>query len=216
MEHLYRTIVCTHCGQFIRVPVYCKDRFCEVCGPGRRFRVQEKIKYLINRAQNPPGYFLAMITVSLPNSLHLGEGIRNLQKSFRRLRSTKLWKSSIRGGLYVIEIKGSAGNWHPHIHAIVEQKYISWRLFRDKWKSLTGATAFHVQKIPSGQAAKYITKYISKPPIEPSALAEVSEELRHVRLFQPFGLWHGLLKSYKKLHIPARNAANLLGQPSRN
>lgn len=213
MAHLYKSIVCTHCGKLIRVPIYCKDRFCDVCGPGRRFRVQQKIKYLLKCAVYPRGYFLGMMTLSLRNTKTINMGISELSKSFRRLRHSKLWKSSIRGGLYVIEITGEPGSWHPHLHVLVEQKFISWKTFRDRWKSITGATAFHVKRIPAGAAERYITKYIAKPSADPTVLIEISKELRHVRLFQPFGTWHGLIKSYTKPSYPCPECGECVWQP---
>lgn len=202
MEHLYKSIVCEHCGELIRVPVYCGNRFCPLCSLSRNYRVQKKIQYLLSRAVYPPGYFLGLITVSLPNCLSLGEGIGKLQKSFRRLRQSKLWKKSIRGGLYVIEISGSPGSWHPHIHALVEQKFISWKTFKNRWQVISGGSAFHVKKIPSGAAERYITKYISKPATRDEDLIAVAAALRHVRLFQPFGLWHGVLGKWAPLPRP--------------
>lgn len=213
MEHLYTTIVCTHCGHLIRVPVYCKNRFCDVCAPARRYRTQEKIKYLIKSADFTAGYFLGMVTVSLPNCLSLGEGIRKLQKSFSRLRRSALWKRSIRGGVYVIEITGSAGSWHPHIHALVEQKFISWRLFQAEWNRLTGATAFHVKKIPAGAAERYITKYLTKPAGSPADVESIAQELRHVRLFQPFGSWHGKIGSWTKAEYPCPDCGECVWLP---
>lgn len=213
MEHLYKSIVCMHCGDLIRVPVYCKDRFCVICSPGRRSRIQQKIKYLLRCAVYPPGYFLGMITVSLVNPPHLGEGIKKLQKSFAKLRSTKMWKSKIRGGVYVIEITGGPGGWHPHIHALVEQKFISWQSFQSRWLAISGGSAFHVKKVPAGQAERYITKYLSKPAVEPEALELAQDELRHVRLFQPFGLWHGLLRAFVRPQYPCPNCGQSVWMP---
>lgn len=202
MEHLYTSIVCTHCGKLIRVPVYCKNRFCDTCGPARSYRVREKIKHLIKCADFSDGYFLGMVTLSLPNCLDLGEGIRKLQKSFSRFRRSALWKSRIRGGVYVVEITGKPGSWHPHIHALVEQKFLSWRSFHSAWHALTGASAFHIKRIPSGAAERYVTKYLTKPPGSDEDVAQVAAELRHVRLFQPFGSWHGKIGSWVKARYP--------------
>lgn len=168
---------------------------------------------MIKSADFTAGYFLGMVTVSLPNCLSLGEGIRKLQKSFSRLRRSALWKRSIRGGVYVIEITGSAGSWHPHIHALVEQKFISWRLFQAEWNRLTGATAFHVKKIPAGAAERYITKYLTKPAGSPADVESIAQELRHVRLFQPFGSWHGKIGSWTKAEYPCPDCGECVWLP---
>ena len=202
MEHLYKSIVCAHCGELIRVPVYCKNRFCEVCSPARQHRVREKIKHLLKCADFSGGYFLAMITVSLPNTKELLPGVELLVRSFSRLRRSALWKRSIRGGVYVIEITGKPGSWHPHIHALVEQKFISWKSFHARWNALTGATAFHVQRIPTGAAERYLTKYLTKPAGSPEHVLQIATDLRHTRLFQPFGTWHGKIGSWQKLPYP--------------
>ncbi|MEE9552648.1 MAG: hypothetical protein V3W18_00005, partial [candidate division Zixibacteria bacterium] len=101
-------------------------------------------------------------------------------------------------GVYVIEITGKPGSWHPHVHALVEQKFLSWKTFQSRWQALTGATAFHVKKIPAGAAERYITKYLTKPTGTPAEVAAIAADLRHVRLFQPFGSWHGLIGSWVK------------------
>jgi hypothetical protein len=213
MSHPFKSIVCTCCGELIRVPVYCKNRFCEVCAPARSHRVREKIKFLIKNADFSKGYFLGMITVSLSNPPSLGEGIKELQKNFSRFRRSKLWKRYIRGGVYVIEITGGPGSWHPHIHCLVEQKFLSWKTFQSRWQSLTGATAFHVKKIPAGAAERYITKYLAKPVGTPPEVAAVAKDLAHVRLFQPFGSWHGVLKSWSKLPYNCPNCGETMWLP---
>ena len=213
MEHLYKSIVCAHCGELIRVPVYCKNRFCEVCGPARQFRVREKIKHLLKCADFSSGYFLGMVTVSLPNTKELLPGVEALVRSFSRLRRSALWKRSIRGGVYVIEITGKPGSWHPHIHALVEQKFISWKAFHARWNALTGASAFHVKRIPTGAAERYLTKYLTKPPGSPERVLQIATDLRHTRLFQPFGTWHGKIGSWTKLPYPCPECGNTCWEP---
>lgn len=196
--HHYRRIVCTHCGEEIDVPVYCGSRFCPICGLPRLRRVRDRIAYILNLARTAPGYQLKMITLTIRNQPDIGEGCRILHKSFRRLRSKRAWKSRIPGGLYVIEVKGLPGHWHVHLHILVDCRFFPVRLLSRCWESVAPGKVVHIKKIAQGRAVGYVTKYISKPSVAPALTGYVEEGLRSVRLYQPFGTWHGLSKGWSR------------------
>jgi len=125
--------------------------------------------------------------------------LKKLLSSFRALRRRKLWKSTVSGGVFVVEVTVSETGWHIHLHSVIYGAFIPWDSLKAEWEALTGASGVYIQKIPRKAAVGYLTKYLTKPDEDPEKLRELSEELKGARFFQPFGEWHNLLKPEKKV-----------------
>jgi len=124
--------------------------------------------------------------------------VAEIVKSFRKLRQTKSWKFHVKGGAFVLEIKGEANDWHVHIHAIIEAKYYEWATIRNLWKKLSSGQGVYIQNIPKHKIVHYLTKYISKTETSEECRKDINDALRGTRLFQPFGSWFAINKLYKK------------------
>lgn len=196
--HKFRRYICLGCGRQVDVPVYCKNRFCPVCGRSRHKRIREKIAYFLENYNVPKKYGFRMITLSVPNCDILPDGIEELIRCFRRLRQRSFWKNNILGGAFVIEIKGTPGNWHPHIHAIVCSKYLNWDKLHKEWNRVSGALAVYISNIQQKSIVNYLLKYITKPSVAPDLVEDVANSLINKRLFQAFGDWHKAVHAHKK------------------
>jgi hypothetical protein len=205
--HEYRTLCCTNCGRHLRIPVYCGDRFCPVCSVGRRSRVRRRLEFLtgVTRLTNLERFKLLTLTVK--NQTDLAPMLKHLTASFRRLRSHAIWKKNVRGGAFVIEVTGSTGNWHGHLHLILVSRWISWQQLRNIWLKVSGSPGVDIRNIPQDRAVGYLTKYITKPSCENYDLYIVNASLFKFRLFQPFGFWHSLNIEY----IPPRAKCQICG-----
>lgn len=196
-SHDYRTIICTNCGFSRSVPIYCGNRFCDVCGRPRRLRVRRQLNHLISNIPFLLGQDFKHLTLTIRNRQHLDNMVNYLVRSFRRLRQTRYWKSHVSGGAFVIEVTGAPGNWHAHIHAVVKCKWMTWNHLLKHWIRCSGGRGVYIQRIPKTEIIRYLTKYITKSEVSDENLETASISLKSFRLFQTFGTWHAI-----KLSIP--------------
>lgn len=190
--HRFRTLYCLKCGHTITVLVDCGHRFCPHCSRRRARRIRNRINHLFQSIKHQPKAGIKLLTLSKQNCTELDSGIKDLVAAFRRLRQRAMWKHYVIGGAFVIEIKGRPGNWHPHIHAIIQSYYIPWRRLRSAWTECSGGLAVWISAVSNDRAQGYVTKYITKPDIPPALLDDVSNSLRRFRLFTRFGEWHNI------------------------
>lgn len=190
-EHGFTTIICAHCGETHTIIKPCGYRFCPVCGHIRRWRIRERLHQMFKLMKHRKGYMLKMLTLSKQNCTNLKGGIDELISSFRRLRQTKLWHSHIEGGLFVIEVTGSPGSWHPHLHCFIYSLRIEWQAIRDTWFTCSkGGTAVYIKNISNDGAIYYVTKYVTKSEVDPGSVLLVDREMKGRRTFQRFGSFH--------------------------
>lgn len=193
-DHKFLTIYCCGCGHSHVIMQVCKDRYCPNCGHVRRWRSRARLRQVLNGYKYQPGYMLKMLTVSRQNCTDLEKGISELIASFRRLRQTKFWQAHVLGGLFVIEITGRKGSWHPHIHSFIYSKRIPWEQLRDTWtKSSKGGTATWITNISNDKALFYVTKYVTKTNIPQEDRAVASESISGRRMFQRFGTFASIV-----------------------
>jgi plasmid rolling circle replication initiator protein Rep len=53
--------------------------------------------------------------------------VRKLRRDFGKLRQRKLWKSNVAGGVAAIEVTNKGHGWHPHLHALIDCKWLALR-----------------------------------------------------------------------------------------
>jgi hypothetical protein len=192
-EHNFIRVYCAHCGATHDVIRPCGQRFCPACGHISRWRVRERLHQIFQKMKKIPGYRLKMLTLSMSNCTDLTGGLNELIASFRRLRQSKLWRSKITGGLFVIEIQGEPGNWHPHIHSFIYSLRIEWRALRDQWhRASKGGLAVWIANITNDKAIYYVTKYVTKPGTDIEYASLIDAAMKGRRLFQRFGTFHHL------------------------
>lgn len=175
------------------VPDTCHDRFCEVCGNHRQHVIRTNLK---NRIEPHPHRFL---TLTLKNDgVSLSTLLDKLLRCFKRLRASTFWREKVRGGAAFIELSANQenGRWHPHLHAIVDGKFMDHETLRRLWLSITGDSfVLDIRLIRDPkQVANYITKYATKPlPAKivdrPYLLEEAIAALVGRKLCYTFGTW---------------------------
>jgi len=184
--------------------IRCRDRWCRVCGSERGRHIAAN---LVDHLQ---GRVIRFLTLTIKtDELTLAQAINKLYRSFAKLRLTRLWKRCVVGGAAVCEIKRTVDQlrWHPHLHILVEGKYIPQDDLRRHWFKLTGDSYIvHIKPVPDqAQAAGYLTKYLSKPvPAEIVRnidwLQESIVALNGRRMVTTFGGWRGV----KLTEVPDR------------
>lgn len=201
-DHAYKSVFCGHCGHVIRVPVYCHDRFCPMCSKARAWKIRSRMTELLKSTVLEPGQGFKLLTLTLKNQPDLAPMVKQLLHSFRLMRHRKFWKRSFSGGCFVIEVTGHAGYWHAHLHILLQGSYLPQRILLQHWRKINGSGGVYIQKITKKSVIFYLTKYLTKECEEGSDNKQISSVLKDFRLFQPFGLWHGLIPPYKKKSMP--------------
>jgi hypothetical protein len=53
------------------------------------------------------------------------EAIRKLRQAFGKMRNHKWWKKIVKGGVASIEVTNIGNGWHPHLHAVLDCRFLS-------------------------------------------------------------------------------------------
>ena len=196
-EHRYITIQCACCGHISSVPEYCGYRLCPVCTRPRNTRVRKRLSWLITNRPQVPGTMVKFVTFTVANQSDCAGMVKHLLSSFRRLRQRAWWKKRVVGGAFVIELTGSQGNWHAHIHAVVQARFLAFKELLALWKKCSGGQGVWIQNVKHmNKIASYLTKYLTKTADDKTDFITASLSLRGVRLFSPIGLWYNKNQEY--------------------
>lgn len=191
-DHEFREITCLHCGHKITVPIYCGNRFCPICSIPRLSRVRRRLNWICSHVEPPRGYGFKFLTLTIRNEPDLPEMLKHLVKSFRKLRQRAFWKQYVRGGAFVLEVTGRPGNWHAHLHSVIEARFITYIKLLALWKTVSGSQGVWIEKLPKRNIVGYLTKYLSKCSAPDLVTDEISQSISGYRLFQPFGSWYAV------------------------
>lgn len=196
--HKYIRICCSNCGYSFDVPVYCGNRFCEVCSVGRHIRQRKKLNAVISKIDLHFQYSFKHLTLTIPNCKEPRKAAISLIKSFRRLRQRSFWRNKVAGGCYVVEVTHTGHDYHVHIHAIIEAQYMPWKVLHRHWQAVSNGRGVWISKIPKIQIVKYLTKYVTKTTLNLHHQQIVSGALKGFRIFSFFGTWHNRILDIPK------------------
>lgn len=173
---------------------YCRDRMCPTCADRRSMRVFARTKEALGKAAS-----VRFLTLTLAESTReLGEQLDHLTDSFRRLRQSKLWKTSVKGGVATIEVtRGQRGeHWHVHMHILITGEYISQTTLASQWElATTDSKIVHIRACHNrdkdiGYAAKYAAKPANTTNWTEAELCVFAEQVKGKRLIIAFGDCH--------------------------
>jgi len=158
----------------------------------------------VKETKMPSGSGFKHLTLTIRNQDDLPKMLKDIVKSFSRLRHRAAWKTRVSGGAFVLEVTGTPGNWHGHIHAALVARYFPFRLLLKLWKEVSSGQGVYIQDKPVGMVVSHLCKYLSKPDVPDQVIEEVTAELKSYRMFQPFGCWYHLMKEYvdEGFHCP--------------
>jgi hypothetical protein len=175
------------------VPHRCHDRFCVPCSRARSLTIRRNI------LANLPNVPCRFITLTLrAQDCPLSPQVTRLLACYRRLRKTRLWRSSVNGAIAFFELtyNSSTLRWHPHLHVIACGHFIPQRALSEAWLRETGDSPIvDIRYVTSRtKIASYVAKYATKP-LHPSilrhpdALVEAIRALEHRKTISPSGRW---------------------------
>lgn len=207
-DHDYIRITCTCCGNEVEIPTYCKNRFCAICGRNRLQLIRYKLNHLVDAIELRDGFGIKHLTLAARSGTDLKLSTGHLIRSFRKMRQRALWRQHVKGGAFVVEFTKNDAGWHPHLHIIIEAKYIDWTKLRDLWRDCSRGSSVYIQRLPKRAITVYLTKYLTKISLSPDDQIIASEALKGIRLFNPFGKWHGKVMLIRPPHPVCGNCNN--------
>jgi len=171
----------------------CRERMCPICGRARSFQVADQVNAIVAQMQHPRQVILTVASNNKPLTTQL----RFLRTAFSRLRRTPWWNRHVTGGAYTIEVTLNAdtGQWHPHVHMIVDGSYIPWKELQAYWHRITeGSKVIWVSDVTSRrdsvlELCKYVGKPVASEAWPATELCEYALAVRGQRMVQSFGRW---------------------------
>lgn len=148
----------------------CKLRWCPLCSKKKSWFIVESLKPWTSSVSN-----LKFLTLTLKHSdAPLSQQVTNLYQYFQKFRKLKFLKDNVKGGVWFFQIKKSetSGQWHPHLHCLVEANYMDRERLSRLWQRTTlGSMVIDIRK--AGDTAR-IAEYVGRYSARPSTLAELS------------------------------------------
>lgn len=200
--HEYSTIYCASCGHPVHVPVRCGLRFCSVCSASAAGRARSRLQWIINNFEKQKRKRWKFLTLTLRSTEDLSKQLEHLISSFRKLRNRRLWKDSVTGGLYVVELTHSPKGWHCHLHVIMQSSYIPQYHLSRVWNAISGSPVVDIREVKNNGLATYLTQYLTKCDVPLDHRNEAEDAMRGRRMWSPFGLAHDLNCQYKPQPAP--------------
>ena len=152
----------------------CKLRWCPLCAKKRQWFLVQQIKPWAESVNR-----LKFLTLTLKHSdAPLKVQIDNLYKCFQRFRKLKYLRDHVFGGVWFFQIKKSekSGQWHPHLHCLIEADYMPQAKLSALWcRTTLGSTIVDIR--PAGSPEK-IAEYAGRYSARPSDLKSLSENER--------------------------------------
>lgn len=206
-ESEFRVFSCVGCGRLHARPKWCKDRFCLRCAKylSRRARgavlAVLKERGLGERRKKHRLKFVTFTCENFPREL-VGWGLDRMNDWFTTLRHRVFWSKRVSGGLKRLEdTKGADGNYHLHIHCLVEGSYMPQKELASMWQEIASkdgwpAVVVDIREVKGiGKAIKEISKYCFKPDgLEFEDKAFLSKTFKNRRLYSFFGEWYDLMR----------------------
>jgi hypothetical protein len=177
---------------------YCHSRHCEPC---MRAKANKMAANLRNRLKLEPDGRYRFVTLTLRHTATpLIDQIDRLYAAFKKLRKSRYWSETQRGGAAALEVKWEpkARRWHPHLHVISEGEFLHKDALCNAWHRATGDSYIaDIRRLDSAaDAAHYVSKYVTK-----GCNSDVWQDLsvaqewilstKGVRMATTYGTWRG-------------------------
>lgn len=141
----------------------CRCRWCPLCTRAKSAAICNSVMDWLKFRKKAK-----FLTLTLKHSnAPLTHQINNLYRCFRLLRKSKLFTSKCYGGIWFFQVKLSIDkkNWHPHLHCVIDSKYIPQGELSELWLKITNSSKIvdirNIYKIE--QAAAYVARYSARP-----------------------------------------------------
>jgi hypothetical protein len=223
---------CQSCAARKEVLQRCKRKWCPCCAKQLAAQRSMELDFIVQRMRSP-----IFVTLTMKNVSDLNSGaIRELRRAFGKLRHRKFWKSKVSAGIAAVEITNIGNGWHPHLHAVIDCRWLSvnepaprYRCSGEELAATCKASACEIERVWSkllkqesssveimranrGTIAKEIMKYTVKNEDLVLAQGNIGEMIRALdscRLMTTFGNAHGQCVKDIRAQAKAKRLADL-------
>lgn len=173
----------------------CRSRVCPRCAVFRARALARRITNLVRSMDDARFLTLTIRSTDRP----LRDQVKLLRRRFAAMRRSRPWIDHVFGGVYTIEVTRNdlTGQWHPHLHAIIDGDFWRQAQILELWESIVGDHAGVDIRAVRGvrKLANYLACYVAKScnldHLTDRQLAEWAIETHALRLAQTFGNMHG-------------------------
>jgi hypothetical protein len=211
---------CTSCGYSHRAEKACNLKWCPVCA--RRKAAQKVAKY--EKAVLAMQWPLALAFTITNTETIDADAVRRFRKDVRRLIRSKLFRATVKGGIYSIELVNTGRGWHLHVHMIVDAEWLSLTVapprradsrdrklakfkaaqqeLHDVWCKIVGQLLANIytSRVAGREVLVETMKYSVKPADLIAAAGPIAPAIRALsagRLSTPFGSLWGIKKDLR-------------------
>ena len=141
----------------------CRLRWCPLCAQARRRSITVQVADWLRSLSRPK-----LLTLTLRHSdAPLAHQVASLFTFFRNFRRVKQIRTDVRGGIWFFQIKlcPTTGQWHPHLHCILDANFLPQRDLAQIWLRTTmSSNVVDIRSIwKPDEAAAYVARYCSRP-----------------------------------------------------
>jgi hypothetical protein len=210
-------LVCTNCGHHHPVETKCRQKWCPVCV--RQIATKRSLKFAAAAAAMQWPLFVTLTVENVKDART--PFVRKLRRDLGKLRHSKLWKKNVRGGVAAIEVTNKGRGWHPHLHALIDCRWLALKTPRpqagesrdsvkqkcraakreltNQWKRTTKEKhgVCWIQRADGETCAREVLKYSikgSELAEFPDRIGPIIHQLRATRLTTSFGSLFGKLR----------------------
>lgn len=217
---------CEDCQKVGEVEITCDISICDRCAEKRQAQVMSKYRRNVLSAMNLNA--MKFMTLTMPNTDNLAEGIDEIRDAFNKLRrrqyepegsSDHRFGDRMYGGIYAIEANWREDGWNVHMHVLYEGHRIDQEALSETWEDLTGAPVVDIRRADDGEGrVSELCKYLAKPPFadqnEPqfSPTAEAHKMYEYFKatyqtpMAQVFGKFHHATEGTETISINTPSA----------
>ncbi len=152
----------------------CRARWCPICGTAKSSYLARVVLDWCSQLKN-----IKLLTFTIKHSnAPLEHQIKHLYASFRKIRQEKTFRRTVRGGIWMFQIKRSRSDnlWHPHIHCIIDSDYLPHSWLSKIWSRITKTSK--IVDIRSIRKPKFAAHYVSRYAVRPANLADLQPAQR--------------------------------------
>lgn len=136
---VYTMAQCRGCAKVNKFPNRCDNKHCPECQPRLAHDREQAVEFWVDRVGQPK-----LVTLTAKNSRDLTRGhVDEFMKWFGNLRRRK-FASNWLGGFWSIEVTKEAHDWHLHLHALVNARWIDQAELSNVWREITNGLGYIV------------------------------------------------------------------------
>lgn len=187
---------------------HCNHRWCPMCMGTRRWIITDSVKGWLEKRKHPKFLTFTLKSCSDP----LDDQVERLYDCFRKIRRRTWLQKLIKGGVWFFQFTYNyqTGQFHPHVHCLVDGQYIPHGKLKKSWLEITGDSFIvDVRKVDDiDKASEYVARYATAPanltkiPVPVAAAAIIA--LKGRRIVGSFGSARGMHLAPRKPDEPSK------------